>query len=221
MLRYLVSGLVSLSVSTAWAQQTTPPAQTPKAAFSMANLAAGDYWTYVATDEITGKVNPSLTHTVTEVTPKDASLRISAAGSGNVFLLVIDRSLNVTSLGSWKYTPSDGAGIREPLTAGKTWTFQGNDVNSETGFSARRSGQSKVIGQESVTTKAGTFDAFKIETSYTLRNSKNPSGKLEGTMVVWYSPTINYWVKRATVIRIDGRLREKTSMELTEYGRKR
>jgi hypothetical protein len=103
---------------------------------------------------------------------------------------------------------------------GKTWSFKSNDINGTSGFSGRRSGTSKVIAQESVTTPAGTFDTFKIETSFQLRNANNATDKVQVVTQTWYAPAIDHWVKRSYVSRSDGRVRANNAVELVEYGRR-
>jgi hypothetical protein len=107
-----------------------------------------------------------------------------------------------------------------PLAAGKTWSFQAADTYSTQGVSFKRSGTSKVIGRESITTSAGTFDTFKIETSISTRNANDPTKRFDFTQLTWYAPAINHWVKRVSTSRSAGQLRDKNSMELIEYGRK-
>jgi hypothetical protein len=122
--------------------------------------------------------------------------------------------------GPWRYSPNDGTGIQKPLTSGKTWTFQANDVNAGDGYIWNRSGRSKVVGPESLTTKAGTFEMFKIETTYSRRNVKDPTKKEEVTAQTWYASAIDHWVKRTFISRVDNHLRVNNTLELTEYGRK-
>jgi hypothetical protein len=103
---------------------------------------------------------------------------------------------------------------------GKTWSFKGTDLNSTAGVSWKRSGTAKVVAQESITTRAGTFDTFKIETSFQIQNANDPTKKLQAEQQTWYAPAINHWVKRSFVSRSDGRVRDKNTIELVEYGRR-
>lgn len=77
-----------------------------------------------------------------------------------------------------------------------------------------------MIGQESTTTRAGTFDTFKIETSIQVQNANDPTKKLQAVQETWYAPAIDHWVKRTYVSRLDGRVRDKSTTELVEYGRR-
>jgi hypothetical protein len=232
MLRYAVLALVGVVASSALAQQAPPQAGTPspssssasvqpaQAVISMEDPLPGDHWTYEVRDEITGKITATRANIVTEVTPTEISTRFEILGTSNQGLNIYDRSWNLINSGPWRYSPNDGTGIQKPLTSGKTWAFQANDVNAGDGYIWNRSGRSKVVGPESLTTKAGTFETFKIETTYSRRNVKDPTKKEEVTAQTWYAPAIDHWVKRAFISRVDNHLRVNNTLELTEYGRK-
>jgi hypothetical protein len=231
MLRYAVLGMIGLFVGNAWAQQT-PKAEAPalspspasiqlsKAIVTMEQPLPGDHWTYEVRDEITGTVSATRTNVVTEVTPNEISTRVHTSGKNTPGQIVFDRSWNMLTSGPWKYSPNDGSGVQPPLAADKTWSFQSNEVNAATGGSWKRSGKSKVVGQETLTTSAGTFETFKIETSYSERNVSDPTRKTEVTMQTWYAPAIGHWVKRTFVSRTDKRLMVNNTIELLDYGRK-
>ena len=119
-----------------------------------------------------------------------------------------------------EYSPHNGTGIQSPLAVGKTWPVQTNNINSANGSVWKRSGNSKVLAEESITTKAGTFDTFKIETKFSGRNVNNPTFKNEVTSLTWYAPAIDHWVKRTFVSRADKHLQINNVIELVEYGRK-
>jgi len=76
------------------------------------------------------------------------------AGKSNDGFNVYDRSWNLMSAGEWKYSPNDSLGIKTPLAVGKTWTFRSSDINAGSGFGWNRSGNSKIVSQETVTTQA-------------------------------------------------------------------
>ncbi|HEX3115048.1 MAG TPA: hypothetical protein VHQ48_06190 [Bradyrhizobium sp.] len=233
MLRYVVLWVVGLLASGAWAQQAPPQAEAPAAASSPASVhpatavnrmeepQPGDHWTYEVRDEITGSVSATRENVVTEVTPTEISVRYKNLGGTNEGLNVYDRSWNVVEDRPWRYSPHDGSGIQTPLAVGKTWPVRTNNINSANGSIWKRSGTSKVVGQESVTTKAGTFDTFKIETTFTGSNVNNPTLKNEVTSLTWYAPAIDHWVRRTFVSRAGKRLQISNTTELIEYGRKR
>lgn len=180
----------------------------------------GDHWTYEFRDDITGDVKSTLTNTVTDVSDSEVSTRIAQLGNANSGYQTFDRTWNMIDSVTWRYTPNDGTGIRLPLAVGKNWSFKSTDVNSTAGVSWKRSGTSKVVAQESVTTRAGTFDTFKIETSFRVQNANDPTKKLQAVQQTWYAPVIDHWVKRSFVSRANGRVREKNTVELVEYGRR-
>jgi hypothetical protein len=213
-------GCLLLNVPIAVAQQSSAPAAPPPDEESMEEPLVGDHWTYETRDDITGDIKSTATQVVTEVSAAAIGVRVNVVGNPNAGYISYDRSWNAVITGVWKNSPSDGTGVRLPLAAGNTWKIQSSYVNTSNGASFKRSGTSKVVGRESVTTQAGTFDAFKIETSYVDRNSNNPTRKAEATMETWYVPSIDHWVKRTITVRSDGRVRENNSVELVEFGRR-
>ena len=199
---------------------SAPAAETPNGPEPMEDAQTGDHWTYEFRDDITGDVKSTITNTVTDVSASEISTRTAQLGNPNSGYQTFDRSWNlINNSGIWRYTPNDGTGIRAPLAVGKTWSFKGTDLNSTAGVSWRRSGTAKVVAQESVTTRAGTFDTFKIETSLQFQNANDPTRKCQAVFQIWYAPAIDHWVKRSFVSRSEGRVREKNTIELVEYGR--
>jgi hypothetical protein len=200
---------------------SAPAVETPNSPEPMEDAQTGDHWTYELRDDITGDVKSTITNTVTDVSDSEISTRTAQLGNSNSGYQTFDRSWNViNNSGIWRYTPNDGTGIRAPLAVGKTWSFKATDLNSTAGVSWRRSGTAKVVAQESVTTRAGTFDTFKIETSLQFQNANDPTKKYQAVFQIWYAPVIDHWVKRSAVSRSEGRVREKSTIELVEYGRR-
>lgn len=228
MFRYVSPATFGLLLSaSAVLAQTPNPAPTPAPAATenvdqekMEDPQVGDHWTYEVRDDISGDVKSLLTDTVTDLTDSQISLRITRAGNTSSGYQTFDRSWNLIKSGIYRYSPSDGTGIRAPLAVGKTWSFKSSDINGTSGLSAKRSGTSKVTAQESLTTQAGTFDTFKIETSIRVQNANNATDKAQVVMQTWYAPSIDHWVKRSIVTRSDGRVRANNTTELVEYGRR-
>lgn len=230
--RCIAFTVIGIVAGSAWAQQAPPPAETgtpsPAAAaqtsggvVSMEEPKPGDHWTYQVRDEITGKVSGTRENVVTEVTPTNISLRFKVIETSNEGFNVFDRSWNLLSSTNWKYSPyQSSTGIRTPLVVGKTWTFRSDNINNTNGAIWKESGTSKVVGQETVTTKAGTFETFKIETSFSTQNAKDPTKKNETLFRTWYAPAVDHWVKRTIVLKTDKHLRNNETLELIDYGRK-
>jgi len=229
-LRFVILGVIGLAAGSAWAQQAPAPSAAPptaaapaepaKAVVPMEEPRAGDRWIYEVRDEITGTIIATRENVVTDVTTTEISVRYKNVGTNIQGFNTYDRSWNLVEDRPWRFSPNDGTGIKSPLTVGKTWPVQTNNVNSANGNVFKRSGTSKVVGQESVTTKAGTFDAFKIETKFTGTNVNNPLIKNEVTSITWYAPAIDHWVRRTFVSRADKHLQISNVIELIEYGRK-
>jgi len=216
LLRRALVGLAWLIVGSASAA-AAPTSVTP-----MEEPQPGDRWIYEIHDEITGEKLATREVVITEVTPTDISARFRLVGTANnEGFTIYDRSWNVISNQPWKYSPNDGTGIKAPLAVGKTWAIRCNEINAGAGATWNRSGTSKVAGDESITTRAGTFETFKIETTYSSRNVADPSRKIEVTSVTWYAPAIDHWVKRTFVSRADQHVRTNNTIELVEYGRKK
>lgn len=228
MFRNAVFLAMCLVATNASAQQASAPAAaasetqggTKQAVVAMEEPRPGDHWTYEIRDEITGKVARTRENVVTEVTPTEISIRFKILGTSNEGLAVYDHDWNIMRERPWRYSPHDGSGIQSPLEVGKSWPVRTNNINSANGNIWKRSGTSKVVGQESITTKAGTFDAFKIETTFTGTNVNNPTMKNAVTVLTWYAPAIDHWVKRTRISRADNHVAISESLELIEYGRK-
>ena len=181
----------------------------------------GDHWTHETRDEITGKISATREDVLTEVTPKSISMRFKTVGTSNEGLDVFDRSWNLLSTPQWRYSPYQGStGIQAPLAVGKSWGFRSNNTNSNNGAIWKETGTSKVVGQETITTRAGTFETFKIETSFSIQNTKDVTRTNEVVFQTWYAPAIDHWVKRTIVSKIDKHLRRNDTLELIDYGRK-
>lgn len=200
------------------AQVSSAPAAAGEAE-SMAEVMLGDHWSYEYHDNITGELKGTFTVVVTDVTAADISVRSTGVNQGGVVYVTYDRDWNAQNSGAWKYAPHDGTGVRLPLSVGKSWKIQANGTGSR-GGSWKRTGTSKVVAEEKVTTTAGSFNAVKIETSINMTNPSNPSRKTQTVMTTWYSPSVNHWVKRTMKTTIAGRVRENNTLELVDYGRR-
>lgn len=227
MSRYATLAIIWLLAAAPWARAAegdTPSASSKaseaKLATSMEEPLPGDFWTYDVRDEI-GGTSEIRKFVVMDVTPSEIRVELTTGGKSGDRLNVYDRSWNLKSTGPWKYQPIDGSGIRTPLNAGASWSVTADDVNSQNGSIFRRSVNSKVVGQETITTKAGRFDTFKIETIVSRHSTNDPSKKGEITAQTWYSPAIDHWVKRSFVSRANNHLVNSSTSELVEYGRKK
>jgi hypothetical protein len=228
MLLNLQAGAVALILVTpAFAQDggaaPAQPAGTPAAATTapaaMPKVAAGDRWTYDVTDDISGSVKWTRTDMITDVSKGEIAVRVDFDGGARVANISYDGSWDIVRDDPFKYSPNDGTGIRQPLSVGAEWKFAIDVANSRNGLTFRRTGTSKVAGRESITTKAGTFDAFVIETDFTGKNVQDPTLINQTSWRTWYDPDIDHWIKRTIVQRQRGHVVSKTTIELTKYSR--
>ena len=161
------------------------------------------------------------TDLVTDVSNNKIAVRFDVAGTGRSGITAYDRSWNVLRDGVFKYSPNDGTGYQFPLTVGAQWKFAIDVTNSANGQTFRRTGTSRVTGQESVTTKAGTFQTFVIETNFIGKNVQDPTLINETSSHTWFSPDVNRWVKRSIVLRQRGNVVQNDTIELIDYGHKK
>jgi hypothetical protein len=224
MLRRCLLATIGLLASASALTAQTPPGQPSVAAATetpeQQEPRMGDRWTYEVRDEITGELKSTITQTITDVSPTEIGIRLSFLGKPGLSFQTFDHSWNFTNNGTWKFTPNDGTGIKAPLEVGKSWSAKSADFNSTSGVSLKRSIASKVTGKETVTTRAGTFETYKIETSLEMLNANDPTKKFQTQQQTWYAPAINHWVKREWVNKSDGRTSDNGSVELIEYGRR-
>jgi hypothetical protein len=186
----------------------------------VAGVLPGDRWVYELKDEITGDLKSTTTVVVLDVSDNEINTRLSVRGVGRPQQVVFDRSWNRIDDSIWKYRPSDGTGVRTPLQVGKDWRFENNATHFQNGTALSTTGQSKVVSEEKLTTSAGTFETFKIETTMRQLNSNDQTKAASVTSALWYAPSINRWVRKTYSVKIEGRLRDSHTEELVEYSRK-
>jgi hypothetical protein len=181
----------------------------------------GDRWTYERKDEVTDEITGLITDTVTEVTDKEIVVRRTFSNKPQVTqTIVYDHNWNGIGIGDWKFTPDDRLGIVTPFKPGRAWRFNISARNVINDAIAHGEVQGKVVDQESVTTKAGTFDTFKILYARRERNTLNPARKFNVLIDMFYAPAVNHWVRRRYRSLVDGRLQEDSSLELVDFTRK-
>lgn len=181
--------------------------------------AVGDHWTYQLHDDITGQLKNNTTMTITDITANEIAVRFEVPGYPPSFV-VYDHSWNTKSDNIWKYTPNNGTGVKQPLSVGASWKFQSDEFNSTHNISFKLTGSSKVVGQETITTSAGTFDTFKIETTMSARNANDATKTAQSTMATWYAPAVDHWIKRTSKQMASGHVNGSSTVELVDYGRR-
>jgi len=157
---------------------------------------------------------------ITDLSKNTIATRFDVQKTGQYGTILFDPSWNIITDSVWKYSPNDGTGAQLPLTPGSQRKFSADATNSTNGTTWKRVGNSRVTGQELITTQAGKFETAIIETIFSMQSTKDPSRKSETSIRTWYSTDIDHWVKRNTIVRENGRLFQNVTIELTEYGRK-
>jgi hypothetical protein len=186
----------------------------------LAGVLPGDRWMYDVTDEMTSDLKYTFTVVVIDVSEKEINTRVTSRGDKRPRQVAFDRGWSRIDDDLWKYDPSDGTGIQMPLQIGKSWRFEGNGKNFQNGTTVRTTGQSKVTAEEKITTSAGTFETFKVETVIRHVASNDQTKAATFTSTLWYAPSINRWARKTYKMQMEGRLREAQTEELTDYSRK-
>jgi hypothetical protein len=186
---------------------------------NMSDVAIGDHWSYDVKDEIAGAVVLTRKYIVTDVSNNQVATRVDVVNrpSGSI---VYDKSWNILRDGANRYSPNSGTGIQLPLKRNSEWKAAADEVNGNNGNVWKIAVSSRVTGQENVTTQAGTFDTYTIETTQAVRNTKNPAANTQISIHTWFAPEVNHWVRRNFVRRVGGLIVSNETMELVEYGRK-
>jgi hypothetical protein len=179
----------------------------------------GDRWAYDIKDDLTGDLRQSVTVIVVDVSEKEITARAMVRGKDRPQTMVFDLDWGRIDDGAWKLQPA-GIGIRKPLQVGGEWRSDANAMNMQSGVAFRASGLAKVAAEEKVTTPAGTFDTYRIDTTVRLINTRDQTKSSTWTFIYWYAPAVNRWVRRKTEARYEVRLRDSSIEELTEYSRK-
>jgi len=186
----------------------------------LAGVLVGDRWAYEITDEISGDLKHTMTVVVLDVSENEIHTRVSTRGATSPRLVVFDRSWSRIDDSVWKFRPSDGTGIQLPLQVGKEWRFVNKASHFQNGTATSTTGHSKVVGQETITTGAGTFDAFKIEITMRQINANDQTKAATVNTTLWYAPSVNRWVRKTYRFQVEGRLRDSQTEELSDYSRK-
>jgi hypothetical protein len=206
--------LLLLGLAAAWPQLLA--AQSPDRADD--GVRVGDRWSFDSKDEITGFPKDTFTRTVTEVSPNEVVVNQTFRGKNGSSLVVYDHDWNRLENSTTKFKPNDGQGIRQPLAVGKEWRSEQEARGAQS--NSKITVASKVVVQEMITTPAGTFATFKIETHRREINANDQSKAWDYEDTGWYAPQINNWVRRTFVTKIQKRTSSITSEELIDFSRK-
>jgi hypothetical protein len=207
---------------TAQPETTAPPdtAIPPETPPTMEEPHQGDRWVFEVKDEISGDIKEGITHTITEATDKKIVIRVSSPSQPNQGIMVFDRKWNILENGYWKFSPNNCLGIVTPLKPGKEWDCGDVARNAKTGGTMRDYTRAKVIGKQDVTTKAGSFEAFRIALVKKETDPEIANISFSVSVDMLYAPAVGHFVKRHERTYNFGRLTSDSTMELVSYSRK-
>jgi hypothetical protein len=144
-------------------------------------------------------------------------IRFVTRGTSNTVINVFDPSWSLVESIDWKYDPNLGTGVPSPLEVGsqsKTDLSSSRKQQGEWSDPVPATGETRITGVETITTKAGKFETYRIEAS---SKFSSPNADIENKSTYWFSPKIDHWVRLQFEQRSGGRLVLKTSQELLEY----
>jgi hypothetical protein len=179
-------------------------------------IKVGDGWVYDRMDDISGNPKGTFTSLVTEVSAQEIVTNVNFQGKNGRGIVVFDHDWNRTLDNKIVFKPNDGHGVRLPLAVGKEWRSEYTFSNAKNGVNMKATSLAKVVAQEPLTTPAGTFDTFKIDRQVKEFNVADPSRLVETQFLMWFAPQINHWVRRTVITKVDKRVRNTTTDELTE-----
>ena len=202
-----VSAVATLVLSPSWAEEQRMHAK------------AGSFWNYAAADEIK-QSKWIMESTLTETKDEERVVRFNTRGISNNTINVYDENWNLKEASGWKYEPHLGIGVPSPLNVGsQSKTDVSASQQQQTGWSDPRpaTGEARITAVETIATKAGKFETYRVESSSKSSSTIAPLTEIETKYILWFSPKADHWVKAQVEQRSDGRLVSKTSQELIEY----
>jgi len=188
--RLLLTGALFLPL-TVLGQITTP--------IPRPEVKVGDTWTFTRTDKYTKHIIGTFVHTVQKIEGGEITVESrSADGAGSPVLWIYTSDWHLRKRGRATFDPVI-PGYAFPLELGKTWegSFTSPSL-SDTG-PVDNNLKGKVVGVESITVPAGTFDTVKIslETRWLYKGAWRGRGRDSGvfTQTIWYAPKAKRFVR--------------------------
>jgi len=155
------------------------------------DVRVGDEWRFVVYYSAPS-TQPNRTWAITRVTPAG----IHATENGEP--LAMTPELNV--LESPRTRESNPRALSFPLEVGKRWSYSSDWLFKAKGSQGTIRSEVAVVGHESITVPAGTFDAFKVVAKGWLGGTSpiNSQYNAEMTTTYWYAPAARAVVKSVT-----------------------
>lgn len=194
----LAASVAILCFSNAHADEAAPPV-----------YKIGDTWSYAYVDELTPANNSASDQTVVQVSTEHTVLEGKRA-TGQAFEVELDPNGNLMHSGQYAPTPNDGR-LKFPMSVGASWLFE-YDVGS-----VHYKGENKVAAMEDIQTKAGSLQAYRIESSGEFTSAGwHDAGRFAQT--IWYAPSVKRIVKADWISKFGARTTQTTThLELTKF----
>lgn len=148
-------------------------------------FAVGEAWTFAYKNALEPAKDDTYTQTVSGVAA-DGSATLNGGA------VALDPSGNLVKTATSSYTPSD-CKLRFPLFIGAAWSA--SYVYRSGAWVSSVDRQAKVVAIERVETRAGVFDAFKIEQAASWSGAQGNRGYGVTRETDWYAPVVGRVVK--------------------------
>ncbi len=181
------------------------------------SVRVGDIWHYRQLDGFTNEIQTEASHQVVNMSDSEITVRQVNKGRDSTRSIVIyDRFWNLIDNGALKYEPSAGLNTF-PMTLGKVMRKDFRGTILKTGVSAACTEKGQYVGWEKTSVPAGTFDALRLDMEIECRGTGRDTYINKTMTNSWYAPSVNRIVRSESQTIRDGRVREKTALELVRY----
>jgi len=180
----------AVAASAALGASLPAPARVPLTEAQAPVFVVGQGWEFAYENELDRSKSSRYTQRVENVGPNGA--RLAVLSDGATRSTVLDANVNVVQSTSGRFTPSTEA-LRFPLFVGKSWTAEYTFASGA--WTSRCERSAKVTSIEHVSTPAGTFDAFRVESATTWAGMSVGADSGRSRSVDWYAPAVGRIVK--------------------------
>lgn len=167
-----------------------PPVAVPLTQAEAPVFRVGEEWKFAYTNELDPSKNKTYVQRVANVSPEGVRLEIPSSGGPR--FVDLDRDGNFVRSAVESFAPSAET-LRFPLFVGKSWDAEYTYTSGNWTSHCER--ESKVVAVERVSTPAGIFDAFRVESRTGYSGTAVSSGAGRSYSVDWYAPAVGRVVK--------------------------
>lgn len=186
-----------------------PPVAAPLTQAEAPVFRVGEEWKFAYTNDLDPSKNKTYVQRVASVGPE--GVRLSVPSSGGPRFVDLDRNGNFVRSAVESFAPSAET-LRFPLFVGKSWDAEYTYTSGD--WTSHCDRESKVVAAERVSTPAGDFDAFRIESRTGYSGAAVASGAGRSYSVDWYAPAAGRVVKQDFESMPDNKNIARTSSHL-------